>query len=783
MKDRGIVLIADDDSLLCRTIAGALRRHGYRTIAAKNGNEAIILAERRNPDVIILDFIMPVMDGMQTARTIKANPATRDIPIVLLSAAKNSEIERLSNSGDAWWSARLEKPITIQTLLRTIERVTNHPTAARGRSGSRLHSDAGLAYTKQTLERLDAVCPQLEPGESSAAMTRAYELGLRHTRRLRESASEMSLPKLERLAAQAELLFERGHVEGPLDESNRRSLHSLVEKMAASIGLRSEDRRRTGVTASEATREATVPWLLLICDDPDYAITAASNARFRGVCVNTVAEPQLAAGIARRYPFAGIAIAGSIAENAAELVDELRRVLPQVPIVVTGRGRADAHRAVLRAGADRILPASVDPERLIATTSAMIHDGNPALGTVLAIAEDPATLGLVESQLMDLGCNVVSIPTLTGMSETVDIVQPDLLLADTGDDLDEYIEVIAMLRSRPRWSGLPVIGIAQDADVAQTLAGRKDVADRVLLKHELGEQIRSAVFDVMRTKRSFASIELDPHSGALGREAFLACGAQVLERANAEGARPTLAGVNVDISSLEARIGDGAADLMLKAVFQRIRDTLADRESIIGRLEGGYFAILVADTDVADIRKELTLAASAFTPSVQIQTGAMACSDSGSFEQFLTDSMGVVGADSNATLGTPPEVLEDEAHAVYIVEDDNVLRTVLTEQLSKAGFECHGYADGREALEALLESDSDGEAPVVLLDLDLPGLDGWSVLERLRSERPDVFRTVIMTADEDERTEVKGLRAGATDYVVKPVRVPVMVERIRRLVA
>ena len=385
--------------------------------------------------------------------------------------------------------------------------------------------------------------------------------------------------------------------------------------------------------------------------------------------------------------------------------------------------------------------------------------------------------------MIDLGCNVVSIPSLTGLSETVEVIQPDVLLADTGSSLDEYIEVIAMLRSQPRWSELPVIGIARDAAVAQSLAERKDLADRILLKHQLGDQIRSAVFDVVRSKRSFASIELDPHSGALGREAFLACGAQILERANAEGTRPTLAGVNVDTRSLEARIGDGAADLMLKAVFQRIRDALVGREVTIGRLEGGYFAILVADSDVADIRKELTLTASAFTPSVQIRTGAMAYSGSDSFEQFLADSMGVVGSDASAAFETQPAAPEDEVHPVYIVEDDNVLRTVLTEQLSKAGFECHGYADGGEALEALLESDSDGEPPVVLLDLDLPGLNGWSVLERLRSERPDVFRTVIMTADEDEQTELKGLRAGASDYFVKPVKVPVMVERIRRLIA
>jgi DNA-binding response OmpR family regulator len=71
----------------------------------------------------------------------------------------------------------------------------------------------------------------------------------------------------------------------------------------------------------------------------------------------------------------------------------------------------------------------------------------------------------------------------------------------------------------------------------------------------------------------------------------------------------------------------------------------------------------------------------------------------------------------------------------------------------------------------------------VLLDLDIPGIDGLSLLARLRKRHPDRYRALIMTADETEESELEGLRAGAHDYVVKPVKIPIMVERIRRLMA
>jgi DNA-binding response OmpR family regulator len=69
-------------------------------------------------------------------------------------------------------------------------------------------------------------------------------------------------------------------------------------------------------------------------------------------------------------------------------------------------------------------------------------------------------------------------------------------------------------------------------------------------------------------------------------------------------------------------------------------------------------------------------------------------------------------------------------------------------------------------------------SPIVLLDVDLPGLDGFSLFERLRVERPGVFRVVFMSVHSSEADQLRAIRAGALDYMPKPVSLRVLMAKI-----
>jgi len=124
---------------------------------------------------------------------------------------------------------------------------------------------------------------------------------------------------------------------------------------------------------------------------------------------------------------------------------------------------------------------------------------------------------------------------------------------------------------------------------------------------------------------------------------------------------------------------------------------------------------------------------------------------------------------------------------LIIVEDDATFVEMLRYALESSGFTFLHYATGPEALDGLLALSIGHRVPIILLDVDLPGLDGFTLHERLRVERPGAFATVFLTARGGEAEQLRAYRAGAIDYVPKPVnlrilmaKIPSWLERCRR---
>jgi CheY-like chemotaxis protein len=115
---------------------------------------------------------------------------------------------------------------------------------------------------------------------------------------------------------------------------------------------------------------------------------------------------------------------------------------------------------------------------------------------------------------------------------------------------------------------------------------------------------------------------------------------------------------------------------------------------------------------------------------------------------------------------------------LIIVEDDPSLVEMLAYAFNTAGLKFRHFATGPEALEGLLALDIGSRRPVILLDVDLPGLDGFSLHERLRVERPGAFTTVFLTARAGEAEQLRAYRAGAIDYVPKPVNLRILMAKL-----
>jgi two-component system, OmpR family, alkaline phosphatase synthesis response regulator PhoP len=115
------ILIAEDSSTVRRVVAGRLAADGYQVIEAVDGEEAIRLARQEQPDLLVLDKVMPACDGFEVVRTLREDPRTRAIPVVMLTE-RASEPDVLSGLG-LGVDEYMAKPFSPRELSARVQRV------------------------------------------------------------------------------------------------------------------------------------------------------------------------------------------------------------------------------------------------------------------------------------------------------------------------------------------------------------------------------------------------------------------------------------------------------------------------------------------------------------------------------------------------------------------------------------------------------------------------------------------------------------------------------------
>ncbi len=128
MRDSPRVLVVDDEADLVELLSYNLRQAGYEPIPAFNGLEAIQAASRHNPNLIVLDIMMPEMSGVEVARRLRADPKSARIPIIMLTAraSEHDQVVGLSVGADDY----VTKPFSPKVLIARIEAVLRRSTDA-----------------------------------------------------------------------------------------------------------------------------------------------------------------------------------------------------------------------------------------------------------------------------------------------------------------------------------------------------------------------------------------------------------------------------------------------------------------------------------------------------------------------------------------------------------------------------------------------------------------------------------------------------------------------------
>lgn len=88
------ILVVDDEPDIVTLVKSRLEANGYEVVSAYNGKDGVEKAEEAQPDMILLDLMMPIMDGYEAGQKLKENPKTKDIPIILFTAAAAEEVAK-----------------------------------------------------------------------------------------------------------------------------------------------------------------------------------------------------------------------------------------------------------------------------------------------------------------------------------------------------------------------------------------------------------------------------------------------------------------------------------------------------------------------------------------------------------------------------------------------------------------------------------------------------------------------------------------------------------------
>ncbi|HVD37859.1 MAG TPA: response regulator, partial [Solirubrobacterales bacterium] len=485
--------------------------------------------------------------------------------------------------------------------------------------------------------------------------------------------------------------------------------------------------------------------------------------------------------------------------ESLDFLEELTDREPPIPVLVLTASEALVDRVeVARRGGGAFMQRTQPAVAVIEVVSDLLRRVAPTDFKVLAVDDDPAILEAVSALLGPHGLDVSTSDEPYGFWEALAATTPDLLLLDLDMPGLDGLDLCRAVRADGRFGRLPIMFLTSYSDPERVReifeAGADDYVGKPIVGQELFTRVRNRL-ERVRDRRELA--ERDHLTGTASRRRSGGTLEALLAQADGQGQPVALALLDLDdFRRFNDLHGEATGDASLRGLGKLAADTFRG-EDVVGRWGDDEFVIgaygMTGDDGVQRVaemleafREQRYVNAEGHPERISFSAGVAEYPRDGSDVRALCRSADEAlsrskdqGGDRVLPVHSGAEI--EDRPDIVVVDDDDVLAGLLIDSLQTRGYRTRRFADGRQAADALSGASPSIAPSLILLDVDLPGMDGLAVLRRLA--RDGVLgrtRVIMLTAHSGETEVVEALELGACDHVSKPFSVPILIQRIRR---
>jgi DNA-binding response OmpR family regulator len=410
--------------------------------------------------------------------------------------------------------------------------------------------------------------------------------------------------------------------------------------------------------------------------------------------------------------------------------------------------------------------ASVPPEsagRAIDLAEVLRTPPGEPESEIVILPMDPAVAGALATQLEADGHRVHVAPDAAAVPFVFDIVAPEIVLVD-----GEVPSAVEGLRHAPGGAPPAVIAVMDGPDAGRRSAVLAAGADLCIVRPFLSAELQRVV-RVIRRRGGVARGTTGTFRRVIAPEdeRVTIDGPPAVDAARRDGATATLAVVR------RAPTPGGATNAAWYRQLRRLTRTLASSARIVGTYQSDNLVVLVHES-VPEAQRRFSVLASRRRPEVPPWAVGFVALDSFPREGFAELVEHAANAADDAIQAGEPAMVAAVPSAplapdVILVDGARDDARMLRYALEMDGLSVTHFTDGQTALEALLAYRTEpGRRPVVVTEVTLPALDGLALLDRLAAERPRTYVGAVVTFNGAEHNQMRALRSGAIDYVVRP---------------